>query len=420
MTRQAATQRGLRPFSLTLLGAILSIQTLPAPEAVNRYSTTSADKPLWTLDVRALGYGALKWHRDEMIGMPVDVGPLSFATGQDLAVTFVTREAPTGLPRRDSPSENLPYRLHGLFIDAKSGGLRATREWPTASERAGVIPVTRGNFLVLTPDKLILYSPEFQPLNELNILLSSRAHEEWWHINRSPNGKYLLVSYAEDSRYYGFQWIRLDDLKVLHSWKEDSKENLWKGKEDLNVLGGDHGPIYDDEMVIPFRDFFLMRKLDGPWRLVRFARPVPLGWGFGFLNDQVLVSARQGSEWGDWKGSVALLRRDGEVMFERQLSDRELFTRLAPSDGGRRFAVATEEANGGSRVLDIAAHTPLKRIIVYDLPSHQWVDTLDARKQGIKKISGLALSPDGSLLGLIDQDGILELYRVSDASSGPR
>ena len=77
------------------------------------------------------------------------------------------------------------------------------------------------------------------PESERDLLLSSRADEGWWQFNESPNGKYLLVMNGADRRtisarhpanlYYNYQWIELGNLRVLHSWQENTAENLWKG-----------------------------------------------------------------------------------------------------------------------------------------------------------------------------------------------
>jgi len=53
----------------------------------------------------------------------------------------------------------------------------------------------------------------------------------------------------------------------------------------------------------------------------------------------------------------------------------------------------------------------LKRILIYDLPNRQVVYTLDAKGQKIKDVSGVALSPDGSLLAILT-DGVVQVYRV--------
>jgi WD40 repeat protein len=379
----------------------------------------SSMAPIWQLDVGAVGYRALEQRYEAGATRP-QVPPLCFAGRKYAIVTFVTREVSSGLPRRDSQEESLPYRLHVLFVDAKSGELQATRVWPTASQSATVMPATGGNFLVLTPDKLRLYSPDLLLLNELNLQLSLQAHEGWWQFSYSPNGNNLLISYDVDSRYYRFQWIDLNDLTVLRCWQEDTKANLWKGKEDLNVLGGRLGSIYDDEMVMPFqRGFFLTRKLDGPWDLVRFTRPVITTDWFEFLNRHLLLSAER-SHVEHGTGNITLIHTNGEVLFEQELSDREQYRWLASSSDGSKFAVAIERGKGGSVTLDIAPHYTLDRIMVYDVPARQWIYTIDGKMQGIEGISGLAVSPDGSLLALISRDGILKLYSLPRATSSPQ
>jgi hypothetical protein len=289
-----------------------------------------------------------------------------------------------------------------------------------------VTPAAGGNFITLTPDKIWLYSADLQLQSERDLLLSSRADEGWWQFNESPNGKYLLVMNGADRRtisarhpanlYYNYQWIELGNLRVLHSWQENTAENLWKGKEHLNVTGGHVGSLYDDEIVIPFYTGFLVRKLDGPLRLVPFSRPVINDGVFGFLSSELLISQRR-SRYKHEKGDITLIRRDGEVLFQQQFSDREQAAWLERSIGGRRFALAIYRGKGGSEVLDIAAHYTLSRVMVYDVPSRQWVYTLDAKAQSIKDITGLALSPDASSLALIDGDGVLKLYDLPRATA---
>ncbi len=154
-------------------------------------------------------------------------------------------------------------------------------------------------------------------------------------------------------------------------------------------------------------------------KLVRFSRPVDNLGAFGFLSSQILISVRL-SEPGHWKGKITLIRKSGEVLFEEEFPEREWFTYLPSSGDGRRFALAIERGKGGSRPLDIHPHYSLSRLSVFDLPSRRWVYKLEAKTHGIKSISGLALSPDGSLLALINQDGVLELYRLPDTPTVPQ
>jgi WD40 repeat protein len=275
---------------------------------------------------------------------------------------------------------------------------------------------------VLTPDELWLYSADFRLLSERTLALSNRAHEGYWHFSYSPNGKYLLVMRGVNpsevsggqahgsTLYYGYEWISLDDLRLLRSWQENSAENLWKGKEDFNVTGGSLGSIFNDQIIRPFYKGFLVRELDGPLRFVRFSRAVASLGAFEFLTSQLIISERQSNLRAHWKGNITLIRINGEVLFQQEFSDRELLDWLRSSADGGRFALAIYRGRGGSVALDIPARYTLDRIMVYDVNVRHWVYTIGAKSQGIKDLTGLALSPDGSSLAIIGDDSKLRLY----------
>lgn len=420
--------------SLLLLLSVGYILVTP-PQAWTRNSTKSSPThsreillssttPIWQLDLRGLGFAPLQ-QRYEGGESWFRTNALCFV-GKDYAVVnFVTREVASGLPRRNSPDESLPYRLHALFLDASSGAIQATREWPTASQSTAVLPATQGNFIVLTPDKLWLYSADFRLLSERTLALSNRAHEGYWHFSYSPNGKSLLVMYGVNpsdvsggqaqgnTLYYGYEWIALDDLRLLRSWQENGEENLWKGKEDFNVTGGSLGSIFNDQIIRPFYTGFLVRELDGPLRFVRFSRPVATLGAFQFLTSQLIISERQSVLGAHRKGNIALIRTNGEVLFQQEFSDRELLDWPRSSADGGRLALAIYRERGGSVALDIPAKHTVDRIMVYDVNARHWVCTIGAKSQGIKDLPGLALSPDGSALAIIGDDSKLRLYGLS-------
>jgi len=58
--------------------------------------------------------------------------------------------------------------------------------------------------------------------------------------------------------------------------------------------------------------------------------------------------------------------------------------------------------------------------MVYDVNTRQWDYTIGAKSQSIKDLAGLALSPDGSSLALISDDGKLRLYRLPSIASSPQ
>lgn len=94
------------------------------------------------------------------------------------------------------------------------------------------------------------------------------------------------------------------------------------------------------------------------------------------------------------------------------LADDEWLGRpLYPSAGGSRFAVTVWTHKGGNAPLDIGYRNVLKRIVVYDLTRRQAVFALEAKQQKMKNVSGVALSPDGSLMGILT-DGIVQVYQL--------
>jgi len=414
---------------------ILCTQSSPGTEAPRRKDLTagrgapakieSTAGPVWQLDVRALGFA--NPHRPESSRGPFPHDPVSYLAGGQIVVTFVTRVAPEGVPRRDQPDESLPFRLHALFIDAATGKVRTEREWPTASARSCVLPSPGGKFLVFTPDKLLLYSPSLELLQELSLPLRRKANWETWELHPSPAGKYLLISYDAKSneRFAGtLRQARLPqdrDLIDRTFAQLELSEDL-VDTEELSILGSwtvklgfddTHPPtsISDEGLLVLGEK---AERFDSPWQ------PVPLfsrSLGF-FINDQVLLALRSkpprllGFDLNNTRGDL-LFKEDfpdnGEIMVDP----------VRHSAGGQRFALAFIKGKGGIAALDIAPHYSLKRIIVFDIPSLQWVYRLDGKRQRIKNISGLALSPDGSQLGLIDQNGILRAYRLSETPSAP-
>jgi hypothetical protein len=130
-----------------------------------------------------------------------------------------------------------------------------------------------------------------------------------------------------------------------------------------------------------------------------------------FINDQVLLALRSKPP-----RLLGFDLRDthGQLLFKEDFPDNGeiLAGPVRCGAGGQRVAFAFIKGKGGISALDIAPHYSLKRIIVFDVPSRQWIYRLDGKRQRITKLSGLALSPDGSQLGIIDQDGVLKAYRL--------
>ncbi len=269
----------------TLFTVILLVLFLVDP---GECQTKLATGPIVQLNVRTLGYAPQPFPTENYGWLGID--PICFLSADTVAITFVTREAPAALPRRGQSDESLPYRLHALFIDTKTGKVMDTRDWPSSSPRSRVLPATGQKFVVLTPDRLLLYSPEFTLLNQLDVTWGRESIKDHWEVARSPAGKYLLIHYepqADAKRIEQlpptvdvldwnpveqFEWIDLENLQVVEHWatkicpdcfftlgfydtfgiSDDGMIQRWK-----NVPGG---TPFDSKVVE------IGKPPDGPWR----------------------------------------------------------------------------------------------------------------------------------------------------------
>lgn len=383
--------------------------------------------PIIQLNVGALGYTPEPLPLENYGRLGID--PICYLSDDTVVITFITREAPVALSRRDKPDESLPYRLHALFVDTKTGKQFAERYWPVSSPRSRVIPTTGHNFVVLTPDLMLLYSPELSLLSQLDVPWGQEAVKDQWDVARSPGGKYVLVSYEpesderriaelpRDARHLEpvelrFEWIDLEDLHVVERWtRKECVDCFWTvGISDdgivqrwNNVPGG-----------TPFNSKIVEvgRPPDGPWReLCPYFQPYCRPGKF-ISNGSILATDQTKRLETIWVVSTR-----GELLFHDTFGENEtLFslhhTESEASADGRRFAVAVMKIKGANAIFDIGGHANLDRVKVFDIASRQWIYMLDARKRKIADISGMALSPDGSHLALITQGEILEIYRV--------
>ena len=373
-----------------------------APESGANNGPQIAVRPVWEVDLRSLGYTGFT-PKGEQWDLRVDIDPLCFSDRGVLIATFLTHEIATSLARRDRQAELRPLRLHAIFFDAAGGKVQTTREWSIARPSAGIIPARDGKFIVVTSEGMTLYSQTLEPLKELRFSAYRQAFGNLYSIYSSPGGKSVLVKYHDHNPHY--QWIDVDSMEPLRSWDE-----VWGGWVTIS----------DDE-IARYKDWrdrgswlseVLVRRFDGPWRTICHG-PV---WGNceaprQFINNEVLAVVSV--------GKLRLIRAaDGGELLEKQFNDGgpgRGYRGLSASANGRRFAAGIWGSKGGSALLDISAHPVFKRIMVFDIPSGQWVYTLDAKKQKIKSISALALSPNGSLLAILT-DGVVEVYRIPPSS----
>jgi hypothetical protein len=353
--------------------------------------------PARSVDLRLLGYPRSLSKR-ETWALYLSA-PVSFSDDSTVIASFLTPADGTTLARRGQPNSPLPMKLHGVFLEATTGEVRATREWLTGHPAGGVVAASGGRFTVLTSGAMALYSPNLELLKK--VTFSSEQESHLWNFYPSPSGRSVLLEYHNPET--SFQWVDVSSFQP---------GRIWKGS-----LGGvsisDHEIAFSKESYTAPEGVtheILLQALDGYQQAlcrVRLGYDSDIGCGTPeFISDEVLAL------WNPHRFSLILAAGGGVLFTAGFRQDEWIGPRLLrPSADGKRLAVAVSAHKGGSEILDIDYHSVLKRIMVFDIPNRQCVYTLDAKKQKIKTISGLALSPDGSLMAILE-DGIVEVYRL--------
>lgn len=250
-----------RGTALFILEWILLIGVLCSPfcsaETAKPQASGATPLPVWQLDLKPFGFVRKRsdWEARN--------SRIVFVSGDTLAPTWLSPNGPT----RDSPARatrsQVPHQLKALFVDAATGKVRATRAWPAGSRVGHIFAGVDGRFIVVTADKSTLYSPTFDPVVEIG-----SADQ----LSVSPDGRTILIKGNIGPLQYRFRWFDVGSLQVLRSWTENDQENMWKGRDDIMLRGGDMGPICDEDMVSSLPPMgFVIRRLDGPWRLVKDA-----------------------------------------------------------------------------------------------------------------------------------------------------
>jgi hypothetical protein len=382
------------PLWIFFLGMSLTLSSYAVIHKAEGKAASGAGSPVWRFDLRSVGFTGFM-PKGEQWGLHLRPNPLCFADNNALIVTFITREYVTTLARRDQPSES-PLMLHGIFLDANAGKVRTTKEWSITRSRGGIVPAGDGRFAVLTPAMIALYSPSLEFVKDFK--LSSEQQTHLWNFYPSPTGKTILVEYHYPES--SFQWIDTDPLQPRPTWSDRVPSDSISDSE----------IAFARETFVKstgFVDEVLLRPRAGPEQTI-CRGIVGKGDSCGvpqFLSNNVLALLMP-------HGVSVVPKTGGDALLKASFRDDEWLGRpLHPSVDGKRFAMTVWAHKGGSAFFDIDSHSVLKRVVVYDMPSRQAVYTLDAKQQKIKDASGVALSPDGSLLAILT-DGILEVYQI--------
>jgi hypothetical protein len=370
------------------------------PKIKQVYATS--DRPLWRVDLISQSYPANSDDLQRRRGF-ANIDTISFLSDNLVAATFVTRESVHDLQRRDDPNHARPYRLHAIFLDALTGKLLHTLEWPIDDPIAGIFPRRDGGFLLVTAEKIANYSADWKYLKEIPFSSFHPTTATLGGIAESPDASSLVIQFL------------VRDSAMCFRLRTDTLDFAIIPCSTLEVF-----TVSDDRIVEP-------KKLPGedshPENTASHAyvergavRPKTSASGGipQFINNDAmaLYSAKQ----------ISVVDRAGKVTFSQDFNPREkwideLGRPVRASANGQRFAIVTNRSPFTRRSTataihistgDIPAEMPLD-IEVFDLSASQWIYTLQISAEHLHKVWGLALSPNGKNLA-VDSGGAIQIF----------
>jgi hypothetical protein len=355
----------------------------------------------WRVDIHAAIGGTplpVVWGRiQEYKGRPRT--SLWFTDNNTIVATFVTREG-KGNPkvsRRDASDESLPLRLRAVFLDAATGKITNTTDWPSQSRYAAIVATRDGKFVAQTGDELTLYGSAFGALKKLKL----PAQEKYdWQAYPSATGKNILFLSTKfhflstELRSGTWLWVETDSLQILHSWEDTQSGDVTISDGKIAMVACKWISSCEPKVEI---------------------KSLSTGWATIAQSDRRLVPHFVGEEMLFLTGNAtSMIRTDGKIVFAEDGPSRVCFGASAfVSLDGQRLVVPTCRLEGQVAALDIGGHGVLKTILVYDVSLHAKSHTLEVKGQKIKDEMQFAMSPDGSKLAVLSNE-FVQVFQLPD------
>lgn len=393
------------------------------PQEKIKHPSASADHSLWRVDLHSLEYPADSSQLQLRRGLD-KFNTVDFLSESVVAATFITREDVSELQRRDDPSRARPYKLHAVFLDASTGKVLKTMDWPVDDPVAGIFPRFDGSFLFFTNSQIVLYSADWSKVKELPLSQWQELQSSLSGISQSPTGKSLVIQFHRGLSTFCLR-IQTDKLDVsespceileLFTASDDRIAAPRSLSEGNSNEGNPAGPIVQVGGTAPgvrSDTSDMMQKSEGGIITRTFCNSC-VGIPQFINNDEIVIYAPQ---------RISMTAHNGDLKFALELNPRDVwideFGRpVRPSANGRRFAVAYNAS-----LLRIGKLTSIQmstgdmpaafpgRIDAYDLATGQWIYSVLFKGTQLQQIWGLALSPSGEKLA-VDSGGVIQVYAL--------
>lgn len=423
-----------------LIASTLFLAAIAYPQSPKlKITEATADQSLWRVDLRSLGYPSDS-SQLQLRRRPEEFNTVDFVSENEIVASFLTQES-TGLQRRNDPNRVRPYTLHALFLEAATGKLLKSLDWPLDNPVSGIFSRYDRSFLFLSTQRIILYSPDWTVVKELPFsqLLNGEAY--FAGIAESPSGKVLVVRFHQNNSTRCIR-VLTENLQSSESPCEipeiftvsDNEMAMYPGASDKPEIVPVTGPV----QTAVHTPTGLQSEVAGDARKILISAS---GTPARILCDSFLVRGCSIPQFVNNENlvvydgfSLSLVNHNGidpgsKVAFANRLPWFQEFgvidpygRPVRPSASGQRFAVIfnTSPKDRGAAVerFTIPGEIPGKfpnQVAVYDISQNAWTYQLKNKKSDFKQIWSAALSPSGNKLA-IDSGGVIQVYALPPSS----
>lgn len=334
---------------------------------------------------------------------------LRFVGNNALVATYVIRRRGSGSssePPHRGDSQEWPLEVRAVFVNTATGKIQTNPVWPTLHRYSKIVAAHDGRFVLQRGNDLTLYSlDDLSPLQELRLPeFKVENFIPYWSAISTPSGREILFQGPDDSStkdrpYSSWIWVDTDSLRILHFWRKQPNYGRIS--------------ITDDDIAVITSCTFAgcqpalkLRGLTTEWKSLG---PTD-DQGVALVTDDVLLrggNARAGKP-------IRLVRSDGTLLWSiEQPKPNSAFSwgTALVSTGGRRLLVLGYRTKGKFEALDLAGHSVVDRVLIYDLGTDGEPSTLRIHGPEVTPLA-VALSPDGTKLAILDQREALLLFQL--------
>jgi len=297
-----------------------------------------------------------------------------------------------------------------VLVEASSGKLLGTPQWPSNSRYALVIAVNDKGMVLEAGTDLTLFSLDLRPVKRITLSpvpADQYGHDNNWVPHSSWSGKRVLLLGGRVWMKGPWLWLEAENLEVLRSWEDVLKLPIAVSDDQL-VMGTGARRFGDPPSTL------VLSAPGGDWR------PIPSTANPStpqFVGPELLFFHRFDTICTP-EGVGAYLTHTDNWEASRLEPPRKSwgFGRAATSRTGKRFTILLGQTKGSHPALDISGHSVLRAIRIFDTPFSA-SSTLEVRGSRIKNPDTVALSPDGRHLAVLAYpDPVMELFELPPAN----